>query len=58
YPDKNIQIQLYDALGRLVAQSDVAYQKATLSLNQLAKGLYQAHIQIQGIQLVKKIIVE
>ncbi|NDE35075.1 MAG: T9SS C-terminal target domain-containing protein, partial [Gammaproteobacteria bacterium] len=52
YPDKNIQIQLYDALGRLVAQSDVAYQKATLSLNQLAKGLYQAHIQIQGIQLV------
>jgi hypothetical protein len=58
YPGASLQVTVYDVLGRKVAESALQYQQTRLPLSHLAKGLYQAKIQVHGIDLFKNIIVD
>ena len=51
-------IRIVNAYGQTVYNADVEGQQARIDLSQIAKGIYMMHIEAEGGQAVRKIVVE
>jgi hypothetical protein len=51
-------VRIVNAYGQTVYNADLEGDQARIDLSQMAKGIYMMHIEAEGGQMVRKIVVE